>query len=268
MSDFDEQQQTQEEEYVLESGGGDNLPQEPSAPPPPSLDIAASAGSSASSDQQCGSSGDGSGSRMLLCCSYLQRTDPSVKSLLLWSDPKRSAAVLFSSLTLLWSCMSQSFVSVIAYLGLAALLCTCAVRLYAYTMKRGGGGTVGEESHDLLACLQEPVRLPRRCVLDFVERRLECLERDVNTLLDLLLFRDSVRTLKFFCCLIILTYVGSWFNALTLVSLAIVTAFCLPKAYSVYYQQVDAALGQALDHYRHVNSKIRAAIPFGKEKKN
>ncbi|PAA62864.1 hypothetical protein BOX15_Mlig020430g2 [Macrostomum lignano] len=289
MSDSEEQQNLLEQPFDQPSGGdgtkkldddfealesafgtGDQAPASASPPAQPEQQPVQQ-----EEQKQPQETSDSDPNKMLLCCSYLERADPRLKSLLLWSDPKRSGAVLFSSLTLLWACMSLSFVSVLAYLGLAALLCTCAVRLYAFTVKRGvaGTGSGGEQQQqqqqqDLLACLSEPIRLPRDCVINFVDSRLACMERDVNVLLDLLLFRDSVRTLKFFCCLIVLTYVGSWFNALTLVSFALVSSFCLPKAYSVYYKKVDAVLVQLLDRYRQVNATIRASIPFGKEKKN
>ena len=46
-----------------------------------------------------------------------------------------------------------------------------------------------------------------------------------------LLMLAQVDTLKFGLCLYLLTFLGAWFNALTLVTLVWVAAFTLPKLY-------------------------------------
>ncbi|PAA78838.1 hypothetical protein BOX15_Mlig032141g2 [Macrostomum lignano] len=118
--------------------------------------------------QACGSTP----AAMLLYCGYLaERTHPRLKSLLLWTEPRLTGAVLVMSLALLWAVATRSFISVLAYVGLAALMCVCAIRLYRFVRLRrrqqqreaGGAGTDNEENDDEAAGLDEP--LPLRCLL-------------------------------------------------------------------------------------------------------
>ena len=45
-----------------------------------------------------------------------------------------------------------------------------------------------------------------------------------------------------------LTYIGSWFNMLTLVILAWIALFATPKLYQQNQEQVDQVLGQVMAH--------------------
>merc|ERR1712038_253948 len=61
----------------------------------------------------------------------------------------------------------------------------------------------------------------------------------------LFLVENMVDTIKFGLSLWCLTYVGSWFNAMTLVILAWVTAFTVPKIYQNNQAAIDEVLGKA-----------------------
>jgi hypothetical protein len=76
------------------------------------------------------------------------------------------------------------------------------------------------------------------------------------------LVEDIVDSLKFVVLFWVLTYVGSWFNGLTLVILAYLAAFALPKLYEQNKAQVDQVLQLACTQIQEVTSKIRAVIPF------
>lgn len=53
----------------------------------------------------------------------------------------------------------------------------------------------------------------------------------------------------------VLTYIGAWFNGLTLVILAYLGAFSLPKVYELNKAQVDQILQLACTHVQDVISK-------------
>ena len=70
-----------------------------------------------------------------------------------------------------------------------------------------------------------------------------------------------VDTIKFGLSLWLLTYVGSWFNFLTLVILAWIGAFSLPKLYQQNQAQVDQVVAQITTQLEEVKAKVLALIP-------
>ena len=58
-----------------------------------------------------------------------------------------------------------------------------------------------------------------------------------------------------------LTYIGSWFNMLTLVILAWIALFATPKLYQQNQAQVDEVLGQVMTQLKEVQDKVLALIP-------
>ena len=55
-----------------------------------------------------------------------------------------------------------------------------------------------------------------------------------------------METLKFGLCLYVLTYVGAWFNALTLLILAWIGVFTVPKLYLNNQAAVDEMVGKVV----------------------
>merc|ERR1712018_709031 len=82
-----------------------------------------------------------------------------------------------------------------------------------------------------------------------VKEHAPCVTSGINQVLakakSLFLLENPVDTLKFGLCLYVLTYVGAWFNALTLVILAWIGVFTLPKLY-LNNQAVVAEVVEAL----------------------
>lgn len=58
-----------------------------------------------------------------------------------------------------------------------------------------------------------------------------------------------------------LTYIGSWFNMLTLVILGWIALFATPKLYQQNQAQVDQVLGQVMAQVEDAKSKVLALIP-------
>ena len=71
----------------------------------------------------------------------------------------------------------------------------------------------------------------------------------------------QVDTLKFGLCLYVLTYVGAWFNALTLVILAWIGVFTLPKLYLNNQAAVDEVVGKVAGQVNEVKAKVVEALP-------
>merc|ERR1712228_749018 len=94
------------------------------------------------------------------------------------------------------------------------------------------GAGKAEAGSDPLAKVAE---LPLAIPADTISSAAPCLANTVNTavfeLRRLFLVEDMVDTIKFGLSLWLLTYIGSWFNMLTLLILAWIILFASPKLY-------------------------------------
>merc|ERR1719228_3106776 len=61
--------------------------------------------------------------------------------------------------------------------------------------------------------------------------------------------------------LYLLTFLGAWFNALTLVTLAWVAAFTLPKLYLNNQSAVDEVVAKVAGQVEEVRAKVVEALP-------
>jgi len=77
----------------------------------------------------------------------------------------------------------------------------------------------------------------------------------------LFLVENMIDTLKFGMSLWCLTYIGSWFNAITLVILAWIAAFTIPKAYIMNQDKADEVIGKVKAQLDEIKSKVMAMIP-------
>lgn len=66
------------------------------------------------------------------------------------------------------------------------------------------------------------------------------------------LVEDIVDSIKYFILFWCLTYIGSWFNGLTLVILAYLALFSVPKVYEMHKTQIDQALEVACKQVQDV----------------
>ena len=70
-----------------------------------------------------------------------------------------------------------------------------------------------------------------------------------------------METLKFGLSLYVLTYVGAWFNALSLVILAWIGVFTLPKLYLNNQAAVHEVVGEVAGQVNEVKAKVVDALP-------
>merc|ERR1712037_350947 len=104
-----------------------------------------------------------------------------------------------------------------------------------------------------------------------VEEHAPCVTSGINHVLakakSLFLLENPVDTLKFGLCLYVLTYVGAWFNALTLVILAWIGVFTLPKLYLNNQAAVDEIVGKVAGQVNEVKAKVVDALPANMKSK-
>ncbi|XP_023025655.1 reticulon isoform X5 [Leptinotarsa decemlineata] len=185
-----------------------------------------------------------------------------VESLIYWRDPKKSGPVFGGVLLVLLSLTYFSLISVVAYLSLLALSLTIAFRIYknvVQAVQKTGDG------HPFKDFLEMDMSLPQDKVKEISEVIVAHVNAAVVELRRLFLVEDLVDSIKFGVLLWTLTYLGAWFNGMTLIIIAWVALFSLPKVYETNKTQIDANLEIVRTKLAEITTKIKAAIPMGKK---
>ncbi|KAJ3657272.1 hypothetical protein Zmor_009088 [Zophobas morio] len=207
--------------------------------------------------------------RSLLCVLFTpntwfnpERLNPKVESLIYWRDPKKSGPVFGGVLVVLLALTYFSLISVVAYLSLIGLTGTITFRIYrnvVQAVQKTGDG------HPFKDFLELDVSLPQDKVKEVSEVAVAHINAAVVELRRLFLVEDLVDSIKFGVLLWTLTYLGSWFNGMTLIIIAWVALFTLPKVYEANKTQIDANLEIVRTKLAEITSKVKAAIPIGKK---
>jgi len=187
------------------------------------------------------------------------KLDPRVAALIYWRDVQKSAIVLTTSLLILLSLSCFSLISVFAYTSLLILVSAASFRVYKNIRQAVQKTTDGHPFKDLLAI---DATLPADKVHGAVDAFLSHANCALSYLQRIFLVEDLVDSFKFGIYLWALTYIGSWFNGMTLLILAVVALFSLPKAYEVNKTEVDKYLGMADEHRKMALEKVTAMIPM------
>lgn len=183
-----------------------------------------------------------------------------LEQLVYWRQPKKSGLVFGAVLALLLSLTCFSLISVVAYLALGALTVAIAFRVYRNVLQ---AVQKSSEGHPFKEYLEKDLSLPKERVHEAVDTGVKHAEELAKRLRSLFLVEDLVDSLKLALLFWLLTYVGSWFNGMTLIILAYVAAFTLPKVYETYQAEIDQYLGLARTHVGNVMGMIRSKIPMG-----
>nr|VZI49726.1 unnamed protein product [Spirometra erinaceieuropaei] len=190
----------------------------------------------------------------------LDKLPPHVKPLVYWENPIKSAIVMVAGLTILLSVGCLSMVSVFAYFCLAILCCTAAWRVY-YDL-------VGSKKTDPSSVPPKPfndflsgdVVVPRERVDHYVKLALDHSSDLANYFRHALLVENYLDSLKFGLYMYMLSILGGFFNLITLVTIAFVLLFILPKPYKVYQSQIDGAINAARKRCDDFSSKVKTLL--------
>jgi len=198
-------------------------------------------------------------------CSSLMCSTAS--ELVYWRDPRRSGAVFGGGLVVLLSLAYFSVISVVAYLLLLTLTGTFAFRVYKTVL---GAVQKTNEPPPFKELLDQDITPSPEKVHQAVDILLAHFNSAILEMRRVFLIDDIFDSLKYGFIFWILTYIGSWFNGLTLLILTWLAAFGLPKVYEMHKAQIDAHLNVALGHINQVVTLIRTKVPFlaKKEKDN
>ncbi|XP_062858275.1 reticulon-1b isoform X1 [Trichomycterus rosablanca] len=183
--------------------------------------------------------------------------------LLYWRDVKQTGLVFSSVLLLLFSLTQFSVVSVVAYLGLAALSATISFRVYKSVLQ---AVQKTDEGHPFKSYLEMEMSLSQDQMQSYAEKAQNYINSILKELRRLFLVQDLVDSLKFAVLMWLLTYVGALFNGLTLLIMAVVSMFSMPVVYEKYQAQIDQYLGLVRTQVNQVVGKIQEKIPGSKRK--
>lgn len=185
-----------------------------------------------------------------------------VESLIYWRDVKKSGVVFGIGLSVLLAMSMFSLISVFAYLSLLTLVGTISFRIYKTVMsaiQKTSDGHPFKEVLDIdLTLSQDRAQQIAGVVVTHINAYIGELRR-------LFLVEDLVDSLKFGLLLWLMTYIGAIFNGMTVVILAYVAMFTLPKVYETNKQNIDQYLDLVRSKIVEITDKVKAAIPIGKK---
>ncbi|KAH8281868.1 hypothetical protein KR054_003482 [Drosophila jambulina] len=168
-----------------------------------------------------------------------ERLHPQVESLIYWRDVKKSGIVFGAGLITLLAISSFSVISVFAYLSLLALFGTVAFRIYKSVTQ---AVQKTNDGHPFKEYLELDLTLSQEKVQNIAGVAVAHINGFTAELRRLFLVEDLIDSIKFGGLLWVFTYIGAWFNGMTLVILAFVSLFTLPKVYENNKQSIDTYL--------------------------
>ncbi|KAL3985961.1 Reticulon family protein [Acanthocheilonema viteae] len=190
-----------------------------------------------------------------------QRQD--VLDIIYWRDPKKSGAVLGVTLIALLVFANFPLIAVFSYVGLSILGGTLGFRIYKLIeaqIKKT------DSTNPYQAYLEDKeFYLPKEKVHQQVDALIEHVQFIGNKLRRLFLVENIVESVKFGLLLWALTYVSCWFSGFSLLILAILAVFTIPKVYEVYQEPIDHNVSLAKQHVDNVNKMIGEKVPFLKK---
>jgi len=183
--------------------------------------------------------------------------------LLYWKDPAKSAAVFLPVFAVLTALLCWSLFYVLAWTGLTVLLGVASLRALDFVMsKLGKPNPLG----DPIATIKKvDVVVSEEAMGNMLGSALATLNAATNKTKQIVLFQDVLETVKFAGWCYSMTYIGSWFNASTLVLLGWVAAFVLPKLYLNNKAVVDEIFGKVMVQVNSIKEKVGGTPPAKQE---
>lgn len=186
-----------------------------------------------------------------------------VRDLVMWRNIRNSAATFGIGLIAIAAFMYFSFITVFAYTSLAVIIVAGSFvfgRQMLFTFQQK---TAPHPFHKIMK--KEQIVQP-----EYVHEQLDNVLHSINTSLvkmrNLYLADSLAETLKMALYMYILTYIGHWFNLMTLVMMGWIMAFSTPKVYMMFRPQIDALWNKIAMTLRSVETRMTEMFNQQKEK--
>jgi len=182
---------------------------------------------------------------------------PHVRDLIMWKDPKTTGVVFGSKLVLLVSLANCSLMTVVSSLLLLAMTVFGMYRFYLSVVFRIKG--TYDETFDKASAFD--LSLPKDKIQEFARLLDTDMNQSLNKLKSIVLWDNVTTSLTYFVGFYFAYCVGAVFNTMTLLILAILAVYSLPKLYQVYKVQIDQGFTLAMENAHNLARQIEAKIP-------
>lgn len=184
--------------------------------------------------------------------------DQRIIDLIYWRCLKKTGIVVVTCLVLLFSLTMYTFLSVVTFFSMALLTVSLLYRVGMTVM-----GAIQKTGTDnpFKTILERDVDIPKDKAVEVVEVSIDQINRLTKELKRLFLVEDIVDSIKFGLLLWVLSYVGAWFNALTLIIIDFILLFSLPRLYEDHQEKVDEYMSIARTQICSVIEQAKSKLP-------
>jgi len=186
-------------------------------------------------------------------------------SLVCWEDPVTTAAVFLPGAIILVALSTWSLIYIVAWTGLLALMAVVVFKVVGMVTEKLDkpnplGDTLSKISKVDLTVSQDKMN-------SFLGMAVDNINCATSYIKKAILVEEIVPTAVFGMACYLLTYMGSWFNALTLVLIAWVLLFSVPKLYLNNQVAADELYAKVKVHVDSLQEKVfnKPAAPLKKE---
>jgi len=179
-------------------------------------------------------------------------------SLLYWENPRDSGIACGSILVCLLAVRYISLISVIGNLSLALVTATMSFRIYKSVL---AAVNKTQEGHPFKQFLDIDVTLPADKVAEITDGLFAKLNSILAKLKSVLLVENVLESIKFAVAMYLLTYIGALMNGLTIVTLAWIGIFSLPRVYRDNQKQIDEAINPLKSKLEDLQAKLQSSLP-------
>merc|ERR1711971_364479 len=181
-----------------------------------------------------------------------------LNSLVYWENPRDSGIAFGPVLVCLLAVRYISLISVIGNLSLALVTATMSFRIYKSVL---AAVNKNQEGHPFKAFLDVDIKISESQLTSAVENAGARVNGLLAALKAIILVEDVVESAKFALGMYLVSYLGALMTGLTLVTLAWVGIFSLPRIYKDSQAKIDEALLPLLSKYEELAGKVSAALP-------
>merc|ERR1712027_4126 len=189
--------------------------------------------------------------KLTKCLIRMWLSPDQMNSLLYWENPRDSGIACGYVLVCLLAVRYISLISVIGNLSLALVTATMSFRIYKSVL---AAVNKTQEGHPFKQFLDIDVTLPADKVAEITDGLFAKLK-------SVLLVENVLESIKFAVAMYLLTYIGALMNGLTIVTLAWIGVFSLPRVYRDNQKQIDEAINPLKSKLDDLQSKLQSSLP-------
>lgn len=183
--------------------------------------------------------------------------DQRIIDIIYWKDVKKTAIIFGVKLLVLLFLVYHTALSVVAFFALSVLTVSLLYRIGMMVIGAVQKTGTGSPYKSLLEKDRAISKERARDIGEMVGARLNCM---ISKLTRLFLVEEIFASLKFGIFLWILSCVGKYFSAITLLIAATVIAFSVPKLYEEHQVKVDKFLCQVCQKTSEIVQKVKTKV--------